>query len=437
MARFFQPKKKSPAEQKHQKIKIERLDHHGAGIAFLRGKPLFVDGLLPGEEAMVQLTEDKSKFARGRLIKRLSDSEQRIAPFCPHYHQCGGCNMQHLSHQQQLEYKCQSLSQLFSKFAATEVELEAPITGEERGYRRRARISLRLDKKSGQLQFGFRQKQSQQIVSVTDCPVLEPQLNALLSPLAGLLAQLKAKAALGHLELALGDEGPVVLLRYQRSLGDADRELLTGFAAEQALTFYLQSDDTLELVAGSMPSYSEVGARLPFLPTHFIQVNREVNRQMVQRALEWLDVQAGDSVLDLFCGLGNFSLPLAKQARRVVGVEGVQEMVDQARHNAELNQLDNAEFYQADLAGDLSQAAWAEDKFDKVLLDPARAGAAGVVDQLSAFAAKSVVYVSCNPATLARDCQSIFKQGYRLKKLGMLDMFPHTSHLESIALFEK
>ncbi|WED22251.1 23S rRNA (uracil(1939)-C(5))-methyltransferase RlmD [Vibrio sp. JC009] len=437
MARFFQPKKKSQIEKKHQQVKIERLDHHGAGIGYLNKKPVFVEGALPGEEVLVQLTESKSKYARGNLIKLLSESSKRVEPFCPHYKECGGCNMQHLSHEDQIEYKCQSLKQLFAKFAKEDIKLEAPVTGDEKGYRRRARFSLLVDKRSGELRFGFRKKQSKQVVNVTDCPVLDPALNSLLPELKACLSKLKASANLGHAEVVLGDDTPVVLLRYVRALPQEDRDKLVEFAQQVNVSLYLQSDKELELVTGDMPAYSEAGVRIPFLPTNFIQVNRKVNQKMVAKALDWLDIQEDESILDLFCGLGNFSLPAAQKARKVVGIEGVDEMVVQAKQNAEINRVTNAEFYQANLEEDLSDREWAKSKFEKILLDPARAGAAGIVDQVSELGAKRVVYVSCNPATLARDSQSLTQQGFRLTKLGMLDMFPHTGHLESIALFEK
>ncbi len=206
---------------------------------------------------------------------------------------------------------------------------------------------------------------------------------------------------------------------------------------EGAILYSMPETDKLVRLVGDAPSYSETGVTLPFEPNHFIQVNQKVNQQMVAQAIEWLEPKADERVLDLFCGLGNFSLPIAQQSAFVVGVEGVDEMVQQATSNAQLNQLSNTEFYQANLEEDLSTQAWAKEKFDKILLDPARAGASGVVDQISALGAKRVVYVSCNPATLARDSESLEKQGYQLAKLGMLDMFPHTSHLESMALFIK
>lgn len=436
MARFYQPKKKTSLVTKHQPLMIEKLDHHGAGMGYLNRKPVFVEGALPGEEVLIQLTESKSKYARAKLIKTLSVSQQRAKPFCPHYKECGGCNMQHLNYAHQLEYKQQSLRQLMKKFAGEDAELEPAIAGAEQAYRRRARFSLLKNRKTGELNFGLRKKQSKQIVDIDRCPVLATELNALLPELRTLVSGFRQQEQLGHIELVAGDNTRVVLLRVLKPLAEPDEQAILEFARQNRLTLYFQvADKAPQRVCGDEAYYNEVGMTIPFLPTNFIQVNRNVNRQMVEQALQWLQTAPDERVLDLFCGLGNFSLPLAKQAERVVGVEGVDDMVSRAKANAELNGLDNTEFYQANLEQSLTDKRWARAQFDKVLLDPARAGAAGVVSQLAALGAKRVVYVSCNPATLARDSQSLLQQGYRLEKLGMLDMFPHTSHLESMALF--
>ncbi|HHX8332612.1 TPA: 23S rRNA (uracil(1939)-C(5))-methyltransferase RlmD [Vibrio diabolicus] len=438
MARIFQPKKKTQLNTRHQAVQVERLDHYGAGIAYLKKKPLFIDGALPGEEVVTQLVEEKSKFARGKLIKILKPSDTRVEPFCPHYHECGGCDLQHLDYDQQLTYKQQTLRQLMRKFSGNDIELDAPLLGDSLAYRRRARVSLFVDKKTRQLHFGFRKKQSKQIVQVTDCPVLAPELNVLLPEIYSALKAFKKPEQLGHVELVLGDNGPCITLRHLSALTASETQSLTELAKRHGASLYLMpATDQLNLVEGDMPFYQEVGVKIPFAPNNFIQVNQAVNKKMVKQAVEWLDPQKSDRVLDLFCGVGNFSLPIAKLAKHVVGVEGVAEMVEKATNNASLNQINNAQFYHANLEQDFEGQVWTEEQFDKVLLDPARAGASGIIDQVSELGAQRVVYVSCNPATLARDSQSLMEQGYKLTKLGMLDMFPHTSHLESMALFEK
>ncbi len=438
MARFFQPKKKTQLNTKHQSVQVEKLDHHGAGIAYQNKKPVFIEGALPGEQVLIQLTESKSKFSRANLIKIQKASTQRVEPFCSHYQQCGGCNMQHLSIDDQREYKQHTLSQLMKKFSGQTAQLDAPITADERGYRRRARISLLFNKKSRQLQFGFRKKHSKEIVNVAHCPVLAPELDELLPELQSLLAGFSHQDTLGHVELVKADNTRIIVLRHSKALKDDDNNALVEFANRHQASLYLMpQNDQLNLICGDSGYYLEAGVEIAFEPNNFIQVNQQVNDSMVKQAVDWLALSSQDRVLDLFCGLGNFSLPIAQQVASVVGVEGVDAMVEKAAANAARNGLSNAQFYQANLEEDFSGQIWAGEKFDKVLLDPARAGASGIVDQLSALGAERVVYVSCNPATLARDSQSLLSQGFKLEKLGMLDMFPHTSHLESMALFVK
>ncbi|NOH81772.1 23S rRNA (uracil(1939)-C(5))-methyltransferase RlmD [Vibrio sp. RE86] len=438
MARFFQPKKKTQLNTKHQSLTIEKLDHHGAGMAYQNKKPIFIEGALPGEQVLAQLTESKSKFARANLIKIQKPSPERIEPFCSHYNECGGCNMQHLGSDAQQEYKQQTLSQLMSKFAGQSIALDAPIVGKAQGYRRRARVSIKLNKKTRQLEFGFRKKQSKEIVTVTQCPVLDSDLEALMTPLYQLLQSFSNQESLGHIELVKGDNTNVIVLRHLKPLKEQDQQSLELFAKQNNATLYLMPEtDQLNRVVGESAHYLEAGVTIPFEPNNFIQVNQEVNHSMVEQALEWLELNEDDRVLDLFCGLGNFSLPIAKRVKSVIGVEGVDAMVEKASQNAKVNGISNAAFYQANLEQDVSGLIWAAEKFDKILLDPARAGASGVIDHVSQLGASRAVYVSCNPATLARDSQSLLNQGFKLQKLGMLDMFPHTSHLESMALFVK
>ncbi len=437
MARFFQPKKKSQqVERKHQSVTIERLDHQGAGIAYYEKKPLFVDGALPGESVVVQLTENKSKYARAKLIKVVSPSTQRVEPFCPHYQQCGGCDLQHLEYAAQLQQKQQTLVSLFHKIAGQEESLQPLIRGEQHHYRRRARFSVLQDKKTQRLHIGFRRKQSKQIVDIHACPLLAEPLNPLLVELREVLQTFSAPHKIGHIELVQADNGPCIALRYDGALAVKDKQALLAVAQRaNASLYHSPASGEMIRLSGDEPYYQETGLRHYFTPNNFIQVNQNVNVQMVQQALSWLDLNAQDRVLDLFCGLGNFTLPIATKCAHVIGVEGVDAMVKRAQDNARYNQIENAQFYQANLEEALAGQVWAKAQFDKILLDPARAGAGGIVEQFRALGAKRVVYVSCNPATLARDSQSLLAQGYKLEKLAMLDMFPHTGHLESMALF--
>ncbi|QMV13294.1 23S rRNA (uracil(1939)-C(5))-methyltransferase RlmD [Vibrio spartinae] len=438
MARFFQPKKQSTINKKHQLVQVARMDHHGEGIAYLEGKPVFIEGALPTEQVLIQLTENKSKYARAKLIQVKQESAERTKPFCPHYHRCGGCNLQHLSHREQVRYKQESLSQLLNKFAGLSVPLSPVVSDVDLGYRRRARFSLKWDSQSKRLAFGFRQKNSNHIVDIEHCAVLAPTLESLIPQLRALFESMSQPEKLGHLELIAADNGTVMLLRTIGPLTDSDQADIVTFAQQRHVSLYMMAEaGNPRLLNGHEPVYRDTGIEISFQPHHFIQINRHINQKMVHQALAWLALSEEDRVLDLFCGVGNFSLPIAQQVKSLVGVEGIEEMVVQARNNAALNQIVNAAFYQANLEKTLIDVEWAQAKFDKVLLDPARAGAKGVIELLSDFGAQRVVYVSCDPATLARDSQQLLQQGYQLEKVGMLDMFPHTSHLESMALFIK
>ncbi|WP_434358648.1 23S rRNA (uracil(1939)-C(5))-methyltransferase RlmD [Parasalinivibrio latis] len=437
MARFFKPQKKKALDTQHKSLTVTRLDHHGDGIGFLDKRPVFVPGVLPGEEALVQLVEQKKNYARARLIKRLSDSPERVKPVCPHYAECGGCNLQHCDHDAQVSHKQAVLADLMNKLAGASATQDAPLTSSPLGYRRRARLSLRVGK-DGALQMGFRRRGADNIVDVEVCPVMSQPLQALLEPLRKLFGSLRGRRVLGHAELAEGAYGVVLLVRTTKALVVDDVVSLTGFAENAGITLYIhQGNDAPVRVSGNQPAYNLGELSLAFEPTDFIQVNGSVNEKMVAQALAWLDVQPDDRVLDLFSGVGNFSLPLAEIASAVVGVEGVDEMVERAAANARRNRQENVAFYQANLEELPHSAPWTKEKFTKVLLDPARAGAAGAMEFVAQLRPERIVYVSCNPATLSRDSQQLLSAGYKLEKLGMLDMFPHTGHLESMALFVK
>ncbi|OOF31397.1 23S rRNA (uracil(1939)-C(5))-methyltransferase RlmD [Salinivibrio proteolyticus] len=438
MARFFKPQKKKNVEQKHQLLAIQRLDHHGDGVGYWQKKPVFVPGTLPGEQVLVQLTEQKRQYARAKLIKLDQRAETRIEPACPLYQQCGGCSLQHLSHQGQVAHKRAVLTELIEKFAGDEtVELSDGAIDSPWQYRRRARISLKVDNK-GALTMGFRARQSNAIVDVDHCPVLSEPLNQLLASLRPCLDGLRGRRILGHVDLIEADNGCIASLRTTKALHPEDRQALQAWAElTGCMLYWQQAEGPLERVVGEPPYYESLQTRLYFQPGDFIQVNAAVNQQMVAQALNWLELASTDVVLDLFCGLGNFSIPMAKRAKTVIGVEGVEAMVSHAQDNAKVNQVSNAQFYQADLNGETLNGDWTQHAFDKILLDPARAGAAGVMDFVAQSSATHIVYVSCNPATLARDSRVLLAQGYQLTRLSMLDMFPQTGHLESMALFRR
>ncbi|MBG2801510.1 23S rRNA (uracil(1939)-C(5))-methyltransferase RlmD [Proteus sp. WDL240414] len=440
MVQFYSPKKRPVKKQATTlEVTASALDANGQGIAHAEGKTIFVKGLLPQETARIRLTEEKRQFAKGEVIKRLTTSEQRIAPHCEYYERCGGCQQQHVPIALQRTTKAGVLSHLIKRETGVIISAEPVIAGAEYGYRRRARLGLRYQPEKG-LVMGFRQERSNDLVMIKKCPVLKPQLNDLLSPLWTCLKNLTSVCDLGHVEMVLADNGPLVILRHLSPLPESDKQSLRDFSQTHQVTMYLAGNNSEIARLTSIekePFYQIEGLNLRFAPTDFIQVNDEINPKMVAQAIEWLDLSPEDRVLDLFCGMGNFTLPIAKRVSEVVGIEGVPALVDMAKKNAELNQLGNAHFWHADLSADFSAMPWSKEGFNKVLLDPARAGALEVMSHIVKLSAEKIVYVSCNPTTLARDSKILLDSGYQLIGLKMLDMFPQTGHLESMALFSR
>ena len=442
MAQFFKAAPTNSAKNRILKnVKIEKLDHQGRGLAYFQNKPLFIDGALSGELLDIQILESKKRYSKGQIKKLVESSELRVEPVCPHYQQCGGCHLQHIEQTTQIQIKSDGLMSLFKRFAKQAPEqLVEPIVAQPWAYRRTARFGLQFDKKSKCLKMGFRRKLTNDLIDQAVCPVLVPQLDCLIQPVKTLLDSLKARADLGHVELMLADQGPVVLLRHMKPLALSDLDLIKAFAAKHSLNFFGQasSNQCVCLAGQEKLTYQlpEWNCSVTFTPTDFLQVNADVNQKMIAQALTWLALQQTDRVLDLFCGLGNFTLPIAQQVESVVGVEGIQKMVDSATTNAQLNNIDNAHFYQADLTSQsLLKEPWAGQTFNKVLLDPARAGAQDCMDFIAKMRPSHIVYVSCDPLTLARDSQILLDKGYTLSQLGLLDMFPQTAHMESMALF--
>ena len=439
MAQFFKPQKKSTQPQRIE-FTIDSLDHHCVGVGRHQGKAIFVEGALPGELIKARIVDDKKHYAHAALQQIVTPAANRIDPFCPHYRECGGCSAQHLGEADQQAVKEAGLVSLFERLGNIKAPaLEPVLKGESRAYRRVCRLAIKFDKNGRCTRVGFRRRQSNDLVEVAGCPVLADPLSALITPLRECLNRLKSQRELGHAELIQAEQGIMMLLRHTGRPNEADRALLVAFAEAQGIDLYLQAaDERIEpLRQQFQPSYTLDGLSLAFAPGDFIQVNGPINQSMVTQALTWLGATKDDKVLDLFCGIGNFTLPLARQAREVVGVEGELAMVARAEENARRNGIDNARFYKADLSGDIVGMSWAREGFDLVLLDPARPGALEVMGHVVKLSPKRVVYVSCNPVTLARDSQVLVKGGYRLVRLGMLDMFPHTGHLESMALFER
>lgn len=447
MAQFFKAKPNSSKQLSAKlSLSVEQLDHLGAGIAQHQGKVVFIPGALPDETVTVQLTEQKKNYARAKLIKVDTPSPERVEPECPHYHTCGGCDLQHMSLSGQREHKEAALLDIMAKFAGTEGGALSPaLTGEGWHYRRRARLATLFDKNTKHLSLGFRAASSSNVVPISQCLVLAKPLSDLIVPFAKLLNQLSAKASLGHLELIAADNGHFAVLRITKALNDKDLAKLSAFAELHQIHICLQDNEGQFQGVGAelvLPVYQLLdenaqsdAVSLSFTLGNFVQVNGQINKAMVAQAMDWLAPAPDERILDLFCGMGNFSLPLAKMGADVIGVEGVAEMVTQARVNAKANNLDKLTFYHGDLSADLSLEPWMG-KIDKLLLDPARAGAFESLQWLKKMKPRKVVYVSCNPASLARDSAVLLERGYRLQQLGLIDMFPQTHHIEAMALFE-
>ncbi|MCQ3034061.1 23S rRNA (uracil(1939)-C(5))-methyltransferase RlmD [Pseudomonas syringae] len=439
----FQPAGGTRANQiptgKKQRLTIERLANDGRGIVFFEGKTWFVAGSLAGEEVEARVLNAHGKIVEARTERVFQGSAMRRPAPCVHFGRCGGCSVQHVPHAEQLALKQRMLAEQLQRVAGVEPEQwAAPLTGPEFAYRRRARVAVRWDVKAKRLDVGFRAAASQDIVAIDECPVLVQALQPIMMQLPGMLKSFSKPQVLGHVELFWGTSS-AVLVRHTAPLAESDLNNLKAFCHTHDAQLWLHGDGDPQPVDASQ----SLGYRLEpwdlelaYRPGDFIQVNAAVNTAMIEQALEWLAPQADERVLDLFCGLGNFALPLAKTVKEVVAVEGVATMVERATRNAMSNDLHNVAFFQADLSQPLDKAEWAVQGFTAVLLDPPRDGAFEVVRKLKTLGARRLLYVSCNPATLARDTVELLSQGYRLKRAGILDMFPQTAHVEAMALFE-
>ena len=451
--------KPRPAQQPIYTFQVESLSHEGRGIAHYgshpdhpsekQGKKVFIRYALPGETVSAQITNVVKRLEEADSIALLSEpAATRIEPKCPHFTVCGGCNMQHIQLDEQIRLKQDVLKSHLEHFAGIQPEQWLPALRSTReDYRRKARIGVRYLPHKDKLVVGFRENQSNKLISIDRCMVLDREFGSI-TALKQLLQSLKAKAAIGHIELAMGDDEIALLVRHTEKLSQQDVNQLKQFALNKQWQLYLQPEGAESLHRVDDPTAAmrlhyhldDFDLKFGFSPLDFTQVNSTINPQMVKLACDLLQLKQGERVLDLFCGLGNFTLPLARcvgETGQVVGVEGSEEMVRRAAENAEINGIIHAHFYSQDLTKDFSHHSWANQGFDALLIDPPRAGAEEIMHYVPKFGAKKIVYVSCNPATLARDAAVLVQHGYRLKKAGVMDMFTHTGHVESIALFEK
>jgi 23S rRNA (uracil1939-C5)-methyltransferase len=424
------------------KLRIDSLDAEGRGVARnVEGKVVFVEGALPGEEVDFQVLRKKSSFEIGRLTKVLGGSSSRQTPRCPHFGVCGGCSLQHTDARTQMAAKQRWLEENLARIGKVEAEIMLPIVyGDEWHYRRRARLGARYVPKKGGAMVGFREKRSSYITDMRECHVLPPQVSALITPLRALVEELSIRARLPQIEVAVGDNATVLVIRHLDPLTPQDQEALRGFSERHRVSLWLQPagpDSAHPFHSPGSELYYELpefGLRFAFRPTDFTQVNQGVNRVLVSRAVRLLDPRPGERVADLFCGLGNFSLPLASGGAAVIGFESSRELIERARHNATLNDV----VVQFEVMNLFEPQLGPFAPFDKLLIDPPREGAVEIVKALPAAWPRRIVYVSCDPATLARDAGVlVHAKGFRLAAAGVVNMFPHTAHVESIALFER
>lgn len=425
---------------------IDSLSHDGRGVAHVGGKAVFIDGGVPGDVVRYEVIRSRRSHDNARVAEVLTPSPDRVAnPHCAAFGTCGGCTLQHLTPDAQLRAKQRVLLDSLKHIGkVVPEEILAPLTGPGWGYRRKARLGVRNVPKKGGILVGFREKAKSYIADMLRCEVLIPAVGELLPELRTVVSELSCAERVPQIEVAAGDTAVVLVFRHLVPLTDGDRERLVEFGKTHQLEIRLQPagpDSVQDLwpSPGTPLSYALPAHHVEILfePTDFIQVNGPINRAMVDRAVELLAPAADENVLDLFCGLGNFTLPLARYARQVVGVEGEAGLIQRARSNATHNSIRNAEFHVGDLYQEPLDANWLNRRYDKILLDPPRTGAVEIVKRLPELGARRIVYVSCNPGTLARDAQvlvHVYK--YRMCAAGIMDMFPHTTHVESIVVFE-
>ena len=424
---------------------ITDLSHDGRGVAHIDGKTVFVIGALPGERAVVRITARHRNFDEARIETLLTRSALRTEPRCPHFGTCGGCALQHLAVAAQIEAKQRVLAENFERIGKVEPRRWLdPLADQAWGYRRKARLSVKWVAKKGKVLVGFREESPRFVADLSVCHTLLPEVGHRIAALGELVNSLEAKSTIAQIEISAGDDTIALVFRNLQPLSDDDIARLVAFGQQHDLAIMIQPGGPNSLRA-VWPEDVRLSFRIAdadvdiaFKPLDFVQVNAGMNRRMIARTLELLDPRPEDRVLDLFCGLGNFTLPLARRAGSVVGVEGEAALVARARENAVANGIANVEFAAADLAAEQRGAPWALRDYEKMLLDPPRSGAAGVLDYLPRKATRRVVYVSCHPGSLARDAGTlVHRYGFELTAAGVMDMFPHTAHVESIALFER
>ncbi|CAN4274176.1 TrmA SAM-dependent methyltransferases related to tRNA (uracil-5-)-methyltransferase [Methylophilaceae bacterium] len=454
MRRNRKPSRQDPSLNPILNATIESLDQEGRGVAHVDGKTIFIDGALPNERVSYQSQHIKPSYEVAKVINILMQSNQRVTPKCPHFGLCGGCKLQHLDANAQVAAKQRLLENDLWHIGKVKPDNMLPaLYGPTWGYRHKARLSVKYVEKKQRVLVGFNEKATRYVADMNSCEVLMPEVSALIAPLQQMIVQLSIRDKLPQIELAVGEadlssgqEGSVIvlILRIMSALTIDDETLFKSFADEHKVQVWTQTKgpDTIKPfwpLNGNALRYSlpEFGLIYPFKPNEFTQVNPQINQVMIRRAMQLLNPQAGEKIADFFCGIGNFSLPIACRGVAVLGLEGLANLVDRANESAQLNNIKNVKFGVSDLFKMTAEALLDLGKFDKWLIDPPRDGAYELVQAIdSSTAPQTIVYVSCNPATLARDAGVLVNEkGYTLSAAGVINMFPHTSHVESIALF--
>lgn len=419
----------------------EDYSHDGRAIARINGKTIFIQGALPDETVSFVYTKRHKKYDEGIAVEIITSSCDRVTPSCPHFAICGGCNQQHINHKKQLELKYQALLLQMKHFGNIIPEnILPPLIGPLYGYRHKARLAVKYVSKKNKVLVGFHEKNGRYIADITTCAILHPSVGMIIAQLSELIQSLKSYQHIPQIEIAVGSKNTALVFRNLESLCQEDENKIKNFGQQHNFYIYLQPSDhesiyllypkkTTNYLQYQLPEHN---VELLFLPTDFTQINYAINQKMINLAIQLLEPNKQDRILDLFCGLGNFTLPIARQCASVTGIEGSRDMVNRATNNAKHNNITNAEFYCADLSQPLTLKL---DAYSKILLDPPRTGALEIVNTITKFNAQRIVYISCNPATLARDSGILGAAGYKLKTLGIIDMFPHTKHVETITLF--
>lgn len=433
-------------QQTLDNVVIESMSPEGRGVAHVNGKTVFVANALPDETVNIIYGKRRKQFDEAVSTEVIKASKQRIEPKCQYFSLCGGCSMQHLDSSSQINYKQQFLLDHISQQARiAPVDVIQPLQANSWGYRRKARLGVKYVKKKQRVLVGFREKQSSFLADIHSCEILHEKIGTNLDLLSDFIGSLEARSSIPQIEVAVTDVHAALIIRHLDPLSDSDLNKIADFAKNNEFVIYLQSKGpkTIKLLYPDNVcleyTLSRYNLTFEFGPSDFTQVNQEINVLLIGKAIELLGLTGKDVVLDLFCGIGNFTLPIAKSSHSVVGVEGSSELIDRARENAEKNNVSNVDYYTADLTQSIEKEPWFKrDKYTALLLDPPRSGAKEFIESIAALNIDKILYVSCNPSTLARDVDTLVNTfGYTLEKCGVLDMFPHTSHVESIALFTR